>query len=71
MLGLALSATCPPGKRATGGGASTFDVFAAEALQPTLSTSSPRGTEWLGIAAKPSGGNYNLQVYVICATVAK
>jgi len=24
----------------------------------------------LGIAAKPSGGNYNLQVYVICATVA-
>jgi hypothetical protein len=61
-------ATCPAGKKATGGGYtidSPFGGFDVSASVPTGAPSSPNSWTvrgWMGVA-----GVYRLQAYVVCA----
>ena len=61
--------TCPAGKQVIGGGARNFNAGGDVALDESYPTSA---TKWQAVAYEvtPTGVNWHLQVYAICATVA-
>ena len=70
-----VSAFCPTGKNALGGGAflspaSTVPALAIQATYPVLSAG--RSLGWTAVAAEtaPYDGSWTLTAYAICATVA-
>jgi hypothetical protein len=66
-----LTASCPAGKKLIGGGANAH-VFLGHPKEITVLASHPTANTWRAVAreAVAYGGNWFLNVYAICATVA-
>jgi Collagen triple helix repeat (20 copies) len=66
---LAVSATCPAGKKALGGGGFTQTPGAGVSIQNSFPP--PGGASWLVVArATNPGSGWNFIAHVVCATVA-